>query len=136
MRVNASTHPTAISASGRESSSSNNGDDLLLLSNPSSSVGRTNLSIHGSLDGGHVWQPVVVVEDRGLRGSGYAHMVAMTPDPVTGAGRVGVLYVQNWHVAAQTNGPGDGDKDNHTFALIQFPVTTNTGGSDATAQSV
>ena len=46
------------------------GDDLLLLSNPSSTVGRKNLSIHASLDGGHEWQPLVVVEDRGKRGSG------------------------------------------------------------------
>lgn len=61
MRVNASTH-----GFGR-SSLKGNGDDLLLLSNPSSTVGRKNLSIHASLDGGHRWQPLVVVEDRGLR---------------------------------------------------------------------
>ena len=42
IRVNASTHPTGSMSSG---------DDLLLLSNPSSAVGRRNLSIHASLDG-------------------------------------------------------------------------------------
>ena len=63
LRVNASTHGMKAKASG---------DDLLLLSNPSSTVGRKNLSIHASLDGGHEWQPLVVVEDRGKRGSGCA----------------------------------------------------------------
>jgi sialidase-1 len=58
MRVNASTHGFGHSVSD---------DDLLLLSNPSSTVGRKHLSIHASLDGGHRWQPLVVVEDRGLR---------------------------------------------------------------------
>ena len=49
LRVNASTHGMTAKASG---------DDLLLLSNPSSTVGRKNLSIHASLDGGHEWQPL------------------------------------------------------------------------------
>jgi hypothetical protein len=100
-------------------------DDLLLLSNPSSTVGRRNLSIHASLDGGHEWQPLLVVEDRGLRGSGYSHMVALPPDPVDGAGRLGVLYVQDYHVGAQTNGWPAGALDNHTFALVTFRATRN-----------
>jgi hypothetical protein len=61
IRVNASTHGFG------HSQSRGSGDDLLLLSNPSSTVGRKNLSIHASLDGGHRWSPVLVVEDRGLR---------------------------------------------------------------------
>ena len=48
-------------------------------------------------------------------------MVAMAPDPTDGAARVGVLYVENYHLAAQTNGPGFGNFDNHTFALVRFP---------------
>jgi sialidase-1 len=107
------------------------GDDLLLLSNPSNHMGRTNLSIHASLDGGKSWRPgnSVVVEDRGLRGSGYAHMVDMQ-----GAGKVGIIYVQNWRIRYQTNGPGAGQQDNHTFALIDYvapatrvPVRTDDG---------
>jgi hypothetical protein len=96
---------------------------MLLLSNPSSSIGRRNLSIHTSLDGGYVWRPLLVIEDRGLRGSGYAHMVELPRDPADGARRIGVLYVQDWHVAAQTNGWPAGGMDNHTFAVVKFGPT-------------
>lgn len=121
LRVNASTHGFGDIPSDNMRAD----DDLLLLSNPSSTVGRRNLSIHASLDGGHEWQPLLVVEDRGLRGSGYSHMVALPPDPVDGAGRLGVLYVQDYHVGAQTNGWPAGALDNHTFALVTFRATRN-----------
>jgi hypothetical protein len=54
------------------------------------------------------------------RGSGYAHMVSLPPDPDDGSARLGVLYVQNYHIAAQTNGWPAGGLDNHTFAMVKF----------------
>eukprot|EP01051_Picozoa_sp_SAG22_P005628 SAG22_NODE_339_length_12034_cov_3.087474_5_plen_233_part_00 len=107
MRVNASTHGHGHGHGGMGWPSSVPGDDLLLLSNPSSHLGRTNLSIHASLDGGVTWLPenAVVVEDRGKRASGYAHMVAMNHQqppqgrrdaagrPPPRQGLVGIVYV-------------------------------------------